>query len=128
MLKPWGERKRTAFQIVPEVQAMVSRLPGIRMSMVTPSPLPSGGENFPLNLVISATAEPEQILKFAQQLQQKCATNGMFAFPPLIDTKVDQPEIELVIDRDKVATLGLDMQTIGSDLARPGRRQLCEPL
>ncbi|MGP8052334.1 MAG: efflux RND transporter permease subunit [Limisphaerales bacterium] len=116
VLKPWGERKRTAFQIVPEVQAMVSRLPGIRMSMVTPSPLPGGGENFPLNLVVSATADPEQILKFAQQLQQKCATNGMFAFPPLIDTKVDQPEIELVIDRDKVATLGLDMQTIGSDL------------
>jgi multidrug efflux pump len=116
VLKPWGERKRTAFQIVPEVQAMVSRLPGIRMSMVTPSPLPGGGENFPLNLVVSATADPEQILKFAQQLQQQCATNGMFAFPPLIDTKVDQPEIELVIDRDKVATLGLDMQTIGSDL------------
>jgi multidrug efflux pump len=116
VLKPWGERKRTAFQIVPEVQAMVSRLPGIRMSMVTPSPLPSGGENFPLNLVLSATTDPEQILRFAQQLQQKCATNGMFAFPPLIDTKVDQPEIELVIDRDKVATLGLDMQTIGSDL------------
>ena len=117
VLKPWGERKRTAFQIVPEVQAMVSRLPGIRMSMVTPSPLPSGGENFPLNLVISSTADPEQILEFARQLQQKCATNGMFAFPPLIDTKVDQPEIALVIDRDKVATLGLDMQMIGSDLA-----------
>ncbi len=116
VLKPWGERKRTAFQILPEVQAMVSRLPGIRMSMVTPSPLPTGGENFPMNLVISATADPEQILKFAQQLQQQCATNGMFAFPPLIDTKVDQPEVELVIDRDKVATLGLDLQTVGSDL------------
>ncbi len=116
VLKPWGERKRTAFQILPEVQAMVSRLPGIRMSMVTPSPLPTGGENFPLNLVISATADPEEILKFAQRLQQQCATNGMFAFPPLIDTKVDQPEVELVIDRDKVATLGLDMQTVGSDL------------
>ncbi len=116
VLKPWGERKRSAFQILPEVQAMVSRLPGIRMSMVTPSPLPTGGENFPLNLVISATADPEEILKFAQQLQQQCATNGMFAFPPLIDTKVDQPEVELVIDRDKVATLGLDMQTVGSDL------------
>jgi multidrug efflux pump len=116
VLKPWGERKRTAFQILPEVQAMVSRLPGIRMSMVTPSPLPTGGENFPLNLVISATADPEEILKFARQLQQQCATNGMFAFPPLIDTKVDQPEVELVIDRDKVATLGLDMQTVGSDL------------
>jgi multidrug efflux pump subunit AcrB len=35
----------------------------------------------------------------------------MFAFPPQIDTKMDQPEVELVIDRDKVAALGLDMQT-----------------
>src|SRR5215472_8622962 len=40
----------------------------------------------------------------------------MFAFPPLIDTKVDQPEIELVMDRDKVASLGLDMATVGTDL------------
>jgi multidrug efflux pump len=116
VLKPWSERKLTAFQIVPEVQAMVNNIPGIRMFMVTPPPLPTGGENFPVNLILSSTAEPEQILEFAQQLQQKCATNGMFAFPPQIDTKVDQPEIELVIDRDKVAALGLDMQTVGSDL------------
>jgi multidrug efflux pump len=116
VLKPWGERKRTAAQIVPEVQAMVSDIPGISMFMVTPPPLPTGGENFPVNLILSSTAEPEQILEFAKQLQLKCATNGMFAFPPQIDTKVDQPEVELVIDRDKVAALGLDMQTVGSDL------------
>src|SRR5450432_2971673 len=116
VLKPWSERKRTAFQIVPEVQAMVDDIPGIRMFMVTPPPLPTGGENFPVNLILSSTAEPEQILEFVEQLQQKCATNGMFAFPPQIDTKVDQPEIELVIDRDKVAALGLDMQMVGSDL------------
>jgi multidrug efflux pump len=85
--------------------------------MLTPPPLPTGGENFPVNLIISSVAEPEQILAFAQQLQQKCATNGMFAFPPVIDTKVDQPEVALVIDRDKVAALGLDMQSVGSDLA-----------
>ncbi len=116
VVKSWGERKRTVFQIVPEVQAMVNKLPGIRMFMVTPPPLPTGGENFPVNLVLSGTGEPEEILKYAQQLQQECATNGMFAFPPMIDTKVDQPEVELVIDRDKVAALGLDMQTVGSDL------------
>ncbi len=45
--KPWGERKRTVFQIQPEVQAMVNRIPGIRMYMITPSPLPTGGENYP---------------------------------------------------------------------------------
>jgi multidrug efflux pump len=116
VVKPWDERKRSVFQIVPEVQAMVNKIPGIRMFMVTPPPLPTGGENFPVNLVLSSIGEPAEILKFAQQLQRECATNGMFAFPPMIDTKVDQPEVELVIDRDKVAALGLDMQSIGSDL------------
>src|SRR5271170_6067730 len=117
VLKPWGERKRTVFQILPEAQAMVNRIPGIHTYMITPPPLPTGGENFPLNLIISSTGEPAEILKYAQQLQQECATNGMFAFPPQIDTKVDQPEFELVIDRDKVAALDLDMATVGSDLA-----------
>ena len=116
VLKPWGERKRTAFQVLPDVQAIVDKIPGIRLSMVTPSPIP-GGDNFPVNFVISSTAEPAEILQFAQQLQTIAATNGMFAFPPVIDTKIDQPEMELVIDRDKVATLGLDLQGVGSDLA-----------
>jgi multidrug efflux pump len=117
VLKPWGERKRTVFQILPEAQAMVNHIPGIHTYMITPSPLPTGGENFPLNLILSSTGEPAEILKYAQQLQLICATNGMFAFPPQIDTKVDQPEFELVIDRDKVAALGLDMKMVGSDLA-----------
>jgi multidrug efflux pump len=115
VLKPWGERKRTVFQIAPEVQARVSRIPGIRTFVATPPSLPGGGQ-FPVEIVIAATAEPELILQFAQQLQQKAATSGMFAFPPSIDTKIDQPEIELVMDRDKVASLGLNMATVGSDL------------
>jgi multidrug efflux pump len=116
VLKPWGERKRTVFNIVPEVQKKVSRIPGIRTSAAMPPALPGGGR-FPVEIVIGATAEPETILQFAEQLQQKAAASGMFAFPPLIDTKMDQPEVELVMDRDKVAALGLDMATVGADLA-----------
>jgi len=117
VLKPWGERKRTVFQVLPGVQAAVGQIPGVRMNLGTPPPLPTGGDFFPVNLVISSVDDPEQVLQYAQQLQQICATNGMFAFPPLIDTKVDQPEVALVIDRDKVAALGLNMQSVGSDLA-----------
>jgi multidrug efflux pump len=116
VLKPWGERKRTVFQVVPEVQAKVSSIPGIRTFAATPSALPGGGQ-FPVEFVIGATAEPEMILKFAEQLQQKAAASGMFAFPPIIDTKIDQPEVELVMDRDKVAALGLNMATVGADLS-----------
>jgi len=70
-----------------------------------------------VEVVIGSTAEPEVILEFALKLQQKAAASGMFAFPPTIDTKIDQPEMELVMDRDKVASLGLDMAKVGSDLA-----------
>jgi multidrug efflux pump len=116
VLKPWGKRKRTVFQVMPEVQDLANRIPGIRTTMVTPPALPGGG-NFPVEFILSATAEPGQILAFAQQLQQVAATNGMFAFPPIIDLKIDQPEVELVLDRDKVAALGLNMATVGADLA-----------
>jgi multidrug efflux pump len=116
VLKPWGERKRSVAQMVPEIQKKVSSIPGVRTMMAAPSALPGGGQ-FPVEFVIAATADPETIVQFAQKLQQKAATNGMFAFPPIIDTKLDQPEVELVMDRDKVASLGLDMATVGSDLS-----------
>ena len=73
MLKPWGERKRTVFQIVPEVQAKVNKIPGIRMFMVTPPAAARRRRIFRWNSSLSSTAEPEQILEFAQQLQQKAA-------------------------------------------------------
>jgi multidrug efflux pump len=116
VLKPWGERKRTVFEIVPGVQTNLADIPGIRSMVATPSALPGGGQ-FPVEFIIASTADPERILDFARQIQLKAASSGMFAFPPIIDTKLDQPEVELVLDRDKVAALGLNMASVGADLA-----------
>jgi len=115
VLKPWGERTKPVSQIVPDVQQRVNKIPGVRAMVATPSALPGGGQ-FPVEFVIGSTADPETILGFAQQLQQKAAASGIFAFPPIIDTKIDQPEIKLVMDRDKVASLGLSMASVGEDL------------
>ncbi|MEI6225558.1 MAG: efflux RND transporter permease subunit [Deltaproteobacteria bacterium] len=115
-LKPWKERKRSAAQILTEVQAKVSTIPGIQTFPILPPALPGGG-NFPVEFVIASTADAGEILGFAKQLQEKAAKSGIFAFPPLIDVKVDQPESEVVIDREKVAQLGLNLQTVGQDLS-----------
>lgn len=114
--KPWAERKRTAQQILAELQQKIRSIPGIRLMLVAPPPLPGGGE-FPVEFIISSTAEPSEILALAQQLQMKAMQSGMFAFPPVIDLKMDQPQSELVIDRDKVADLGLNLQQVGADIA-----------
>jgi len=116
VLKPWSERERTAFQILPEVARKVATISGIRVLPVMLPALPGGGQ-FPVEFVIASTAEPDRILDFAQRLQQKAAASGQFMFPPLIDTKLDQPQSEIVIDRDKVAALGLSLEQIGADVS-----------
>jgi multidrug efflux pump len=113
--KPWDERKRTVYQIMPEVQKKLQAIPGIQMFPVTPPALPGGGQ-FPVEFILASTAESGQILEFAHKLQLKAMKSGMFAFPPIIDVKIDQPEARFVIDRDKVASLGLNLGQIGTDL------------
>ena len=115
-LKPWDQRKRSAAKILPEVQAKVSAIPGVQTFAILPPALPGGGQ-FPVELVIASTAEPSEILDFVNKLKEKAAQSGMFAFPPLIDTKIDQPQSEIRIDRDKAAELGLNLQSIGQDLS-----------
>ncbi len=116
VVKPWNQRHRTVFQIQPEVQGKLSRIPGLQVLAATPSALP-GGSNFPVEFIIASTAEPTQLLEFAQKVQQKATQSGIFFFPPLIDLKIDQPQSELIIDREKTATLGLSLTQIGGDLA-----------
>ena len=115
VVKPWDERKRNIFQILPEVQQKLQGITGIQIFPVTPPALPGGGQ-FPVEFILASTAETSQILDFAQQLQLKAMKSGMFAFPPQIDVKIDQPQTEFLIDRDKVATLGLNLASVGADL------------
>jgi multidrug efflux pump len=59
--KPWNQRERTVFQILPEIQGKLQRIPGIQMFPVTPPALPGGGQ-FPVEFIIASTADTEQIL------------------------------------------------------------------
>jgi len=113
---PWSERERTSFQILPEVMGKVSTVPGVQSFGILPPALPGGG-TFPVEIVVSSTADTPEILGFVQQLQLKAMQSGMFAFPPIIDVKIDQPQTEIDIDREKVAELGLNLATVGQDLA-----------
>ncbi len=115
VLKPWSQRQRTVFQVMPEVQQKLGSVPGMQVFATTPSALP-GGSNFPVEFVIASTADADRLLEFAEKIQAKAMMSGKFAFPPLIDLKVDQPQSEIVIDREKVAALGLNLAQVGADL------------
>jgi multidrug efflux pump len=116
LTKSWEDRDRSIFPIQEEVNRKLGVITGVRAPVFLPSALPSAGF-FPVEFLIASTAPHDEILRFAEQLQQKAASSGMFAFPPVLDVRIDQQNADIVIDRDKVASMGLSMQSVGADLA-----------
>ena len=112
--KPWEERDRDVFQIMPEVQQKLSAIAGVRILPITPPALPGGGQ-FPVEIVLASTADIKEIYDYALKVQEVMAKSGMMYFTTL-DVKVDQPDYKLNIDRAKVADLGLDLQTVTNDV------------
>ena len=115
ILKPWFERERTTADVLLDLRKSTSGVPGIQTFPILPAALPGGGA-FPVELVISSTANTTQILEFAKELQQRATDSGLFAFEPTIDVKIDQLESELQLDREKIAELGLDLQSVGQHI------------
>jgi multidrug efflux pump len=112
--KPWSERTKTAQQLLMESVGPLSRIPGIRVIPLTPPPLP-GGSDFPVDVVIMSPGEPKQLVDLANQLVAKAFASGMFIFADA-DVKFDQPQVEVVFDRDKLRSQGVDLGQAGADL------------
>jgi len=113
--KPWSERKKSTQQLQVEAQMKLSQIPGIRVISIAPAPLPGGG-SFPVDFVVASTAEPERLTQFANQLVQKAFASGKFMFADS-DLKFDQPQTEVVFDRDKLRSQGVDLGQAGRDLS-----------
>src|SRR5437870_4982096 len=113
--KPWDQRRKTAQRLQLEAAAGLSKIPGIRVISLIPPSLPGGGD-FPVDLVIASTAEPEQLVTFANQLVQKAFKSGLFMFADA-DLKFDQPQAEVVFNRDQVRSQGVEMSQAGQDLS-----------
>ncbi len=113
--KPWSQRKKTTQQLLAESAGKLSQIAGVRVIPLTPPPLPGGG-NFPVDFAIVSAAEPEQVSKFAEQIAQKAMASGKFIFADT-DVKFDQPQTEVVFDRDKLRSQGVDLSQAGQDLS-----------
>jgi len=113
--KPWSQRKKTAQQLLVESVPPLSKIPGIRVIPLTPPPLPGGG-NFPVEFVVVSAAEPRQLNDFANELVKRAFQSGLFIYADT-DLKFDQPQSEVVFDRDKLRAQGVDLTQAGQDLS-----------
>jgi len=113
--KPWNQRRKTTADLQVEASGGLAKIPGIRVISTVPPALPGGG-NFPVDFVVASTAEPEQLADFAKQLVEKAFASGLFMFADS-DLKFDQPQTEVVFDRDKLRSQGVDLSQAGRDLS-----------
>jgi len=115
LMKPWEERKRSIFPIQDELSKKTYSIAGIRAPVFLPPALPTAGF-FPVEFVIASTDDHEKLLKYADSIVQEAIQSGQFAFPPILDLRYDEAKRDIVIDRDKVAAMGMTMQQVGADL------------
>lgn len=113
--KPWQDRQRTTDEILTDVMHGVSQIPGLQVVVTTPPALPGGGQ-YPVEFVVSGIASPRELVEWGEQLVQRALASGVFVFADT-NLKLDQPEVEIVLDRDQVAAMGLNLAQIGADLA-----------
>ena len=113
--KPWNQRKRTTMQVLPEVTAKLNAVAGLKNFVFTPPALPGGGSGPPVQFVILSTENPERVAQVADELVQRALKSGLFYFADT-DLKFDQPQVDIQIDRNKAADLGVNMQQVAADV------------
>jgi multidrug efflux pump len=114
-LKPWSQRKKTAQQLLAEIQGRVGSVAGVKAAAFLRPPLPGAVGGLPVQFVVGSTESPERVAEVANALLLRAMGSGLFLFGDT-NLKFDQPQVEIQIDREKAAVLGINMQQLGGDL------------
>ncbi len=112
--KNWKERDRSTEEMYGEVYGAVSQVPGLRVFPRLDPPLPTPGQ-YDVELVLQSEAPLEQMLETVGAVVGAGWQSGKFLYVDT-DLKIDRPEARVVIDRERVADLGLDLAGVGQEL------------
>jgi multidrug efflux pump len=92
----------------------VSQIPGLRVFPRLDPPLPTPGQ-YDVELVMLSDAPLDQMLATAGQVLGAGWQSGKFLYVDT-DLKIDLPEARVVLDRERIADLGLDLASVGREL------------
>jgi multidrug efflux pump len=112
--KDWHERTRSTEQMYGEVYGAVSQVPGLRVFPRLDPPLPTPGQ-YDVELVLQSDAPAEQLLDTTWAVLGAGWQSGKFLYVDT-DLKIDLPEARVVLDRERLADLGLDLAGVGQEL------------
>jgi hydrophobic/amphiphilic exporter-1 (mainly G- bacteria), HAE1 family len=115
-LKPRKMRALSLTQVIAELRPKLSRFPGVKVFLVAPPSLRFGGHQTKSAYDFTLQGpDTDQLYVQAQKLEREIAK-----LPGLVDVTTDlqvkNPQVNVNIDRDRTAALGLDANQIESAL------------
>ena len=112
--KDWTERDRSTEEMFGEVYGAVSQVPGVRVFPRLDPPLPTPGQ-YDVELVLQSDASTEELLETVAAVVGAGFQSGKFLYVDT-DLKVDLPQAQVVLDRERLSDLGLDLASVGREL------------
>ena len=93
---------------------LAGQVSGLRVFPTLSPALPTAG-NFDVELVVQSQQSPEQMLQYAEQLIGAAYKSGKFLFVET-DLRIDLPEAHFILDRERIAELGMDLSFVSRQL------------
>jgi multidrug efflux pump len=112
--KHWDLRERSTEEIYGELYAAVSQIPGLRVFPRLDPPLPTPGQ-YDVELVLQSDKPATEMYQTVAAVLDAGLKSGRFLYVDT-DLKIDLPEARLIIDRERLSDLGLDLATVGAEL------------
>ncbi|HEY0974667.1 MAG TPA: efflux RND transporter permease subunit [Solimonas sp.] len=116
VMKPWTERTTPTKTVLEQMTPEMNQIAGIRWAGIQPPPLPTPGQGYPVEFVIKSTADPVTLARVGDEIIKRAleAKKFFYVAPRL---RIDRPEAQIEIDREKAALMGVDMSQLSADLS-----------
>lgn len=114
-LVPWSERDRSLEEVRTELQSKLNKISGLEIFTFPWQSLPGADSGLPLTFVISTNSDYSELERVTEEVLQKARASGLYAFVQS-DLRYSRPEVQVQIDRELAARLGISMQEIGRTL------------
>lgn len=109
------QRSESVQELLPQAYGLLAGIPGVRAFPVLPAALPSAG-NFDVELMLISTDQPQQMQVYAEKIVAAAFASGHFLFADS-DLKIDLPQVQLRLDRERLADLGLQLEQVNQQLS-----------
>jgi multidrug efflux pump len=113
LVKP-NKRDFSPQALIPELYGKLSQVPGLNLFPILPGSLPTSGQ-FEIEMVVKSSAPYSEMKQYADKLVGAAFSSGQFLFADT-DLKIDLPQVELKLNRQRIADLGMNIAEVSEQL------------